>query len=206
MFDNITLKTGMGLLLAGMALLNGCDRELEVERVYFCDNWRSEECTMKMEPDRTYEISIPESRKKTWFDLGYYMYFHSRQTPGIRVELSHKPSLDRVDALRNGLRCSYRLRKGERFVEGEMEGVRMDKDGGGFWCFDYLGTMLVNYHKKYNSIQEPPETDFFPVHIEMHYRTGLTGIEGGEEATVSVIWKVSDQNSGAAVPLSADPH
>ena len=129
-------------------LMAGCKFSLSS---YHCDDFADGKCTIPAKPNMTYSFKVPGERASTWRKLGYYMYFHSRETPGIRVDFSKSPGDQKLKLLRETLECSYRIEKGERWVEGHIEGRRIDENGTGFWCFDYLGSMLIEFHKKYGA-------------------------------------------------------
>jgi len=165
----------------------GCSRELTIKRSFLCDDFAEGVCRQSAPKNGVYSFELPEEKTKTWFDFAYYMYFHSRQTPGMRVEFSRKFK-DSEQTLRSSLHCAYRLQKGETFVEDHMEGIRWDEDGSALWCFDYLGTMLVKYHKKYGSIQSKPSSNFFPVTLTL----SLEGMPGAMQVeNIGLEWKAA---------------
>jgi hypothetical protein len=141
-------------------------------------------------PDlRTYTISgMPESKKESWFALDHYIYFHSRQTPGIRVELARAAEGGEYDELERTLECRYRLIRGAQEVSGIMKGRRIDPDGAGFWCFDYLGSMLDRFHKEYGVSQSAPEPNFFPIELELSFDSAVRGVRGKKRIKINVEW------------------
>lgn len=157
-------------------------------RIEFCDNYNHSGCQNPQKEHRIYSISVPDTKKESWFDLGYYMYFHSRQTPGIRVEFTRKLNSKEKQVLKDTLRCEYRLYKEGKEVTGHLEGLRIDDDFGGFWCFDYLGTMMVSFHKKYGSIQQKPLQSFFPVFLDLSFSSEVKEINGSRRAEIMVEW------------------
>ncbi len=166
------------------AFSSGCKRSGN----FFCDNWDGVHCTNPQNDVRTYKLDLPEGKSHTYFDLAYYMYFHSRQTPGLRVNLKQPISAGELQRLRQDFHCVYRIEKEDKFAEGKMEGIRFDANGEGFWCFDYLGSMLVNFHKKYHTIESKPVPQDFPMKLTISYDTGI-GLEESRSARIGLHWK-----------------
>jgi len=154
----------------------------------FCDNYRDGRCTEAVGRVRRYTIDPPASKRDSWYDLGYFMYFHSRETPGIRIDLNHTLNNDDLEILRESLVCRYRFGSGEKAISGRLEGVRIDPDGGGFWCFDYLGSMIVNYHKKQKAERNIPDPSFFPVELEFSFSSRIPWVNGKKSAEITVTW------------------
>ncbi len=167
-------------------LLSASCGPLVVKGAVICDDFQEGKCTGGAPENGTYRFDLPAEKTKTWFDLAYHMYFHSRQTPGMRVEFSRGLKKDE-ESFRASAKCFYRLEKGEKFVEDHMEGMRWDEDGSGLWCFDYLGTMLVKFHKKYGTIQARPSADFSPVLLTMRLENGPGAAQVQE--SVSLDWR-----------------
>jgi len=156
-----------------------------IKESYFCDDYGSQ-CNHKMEPEHRYQISVPIHKTKSWYEFGYHMYFHTRQTPGIRVNFAKTLTSEEKSKLEKSLECSYSFKKGGKEVKGELEGKRVDDNG--FWCFDYLGTMIVKYHKSNETLEEKPVEDFFPAELKLHYKN-IYG-EGELKGSVFVVWKI----------------
>ncbi|MDH5657417.1 MAG: hypothetical protein OEZ34_16005 [Spirochaetia bacterium] len=155
----------------------------------FCDHYEENGCAELQPQKRTYEIRVRDSKKNTWYDFGYEMYFHTRQTPGIYVDFTRSLTEEEFKKFKESIQCSYRLYKDkEQEVSGHMEGMKINPDRSGFWCFDYLGSMLVAYHKRYGSIQEKPDEDFFPVFLEISYDSSLEEVRGSGTAEIQVKW------------------
>ncbi len=158
---------------------------LEIEAVSFCDLYEENGC---VEPwngtRRTYSPEIPEYKQDSWYDLGYHMYFHTRETPGVRVKFNRGLSSGEIAGLEKNLHCEYELERDGKIVSGHLEGTRVDADG--IWCFDYLGTMLVNWHKENGSEQQRPSADFFPVQLRLFFAAGQPAIDGEIEGAVVV--------------------
>lgn len=179
-------------LIFSLLLFAACRRDLGVDRAYFCDDFADEKCILPQSEDRTYSFELPAEKAVSWFELAYFMYFHARQTPGFRVDFNHSPNAEEMKRLRTHLECSYRLIHQDREVKGHLEGRRIDEEG--FWCFDYLGTMLVKYHKTFGSIKDRPSGDFFPVIVELSYNSDLPGIKGTLKSSVRVEWKINGRH------------
>jgi len=157
---------------------------------YFCDDYAGGRCLEKQDGNViTYSLLIPRARAGSWRDFSNYVYFHSRQTPGLRVDFNRPLSPREKESLRSSLKCSYRLRKNKRMIEIPVKGRRLDAKGGGFWCFDYLGEALHRYHEKYGSLESSPEKSFFPVHLRIVFRSALHKINGERNARIFLNWK-----------------
>ena len=186
-------KRRLRLVLQGSAVcclvfFAPCKRtDLAVREVFGCDDFAEGRCLLLRSSEVRHEFSVPASRSGTWRDLGYHMYFHSRQTPGLRVLFDRRLARNEMEKLKKTLSCSYRLRHNDgRSASGELEGLRFDEYG--FWCFDYLGTMLVKFHKKHKSIQKRPQLDFFPVELELSFSDKSGRIAGHRRFKVTASW------------------
>lgn len=139
---------------------------------------------------RLYRPEIPAYKTMSWFDLGYYMYFHSRETPGLMVHFNRNLKLDEKRILKQSLHCNLTLIQGVHSIKVHMEGSRLEN--GYFWCFDYLGSHLVSLRRKIGPGQEKvkPERNFFPIGMLIEMSSDLPAIQGRYEATVDVDWIV----------------
>ncbi|MCB1325469.1 MAG: hypothetical protein H7A21_15805 [Spirochaetales bacterium] len=191
MFPNRLVFSG---LLAGLVVLpGGCSTgPLSVKEVFFCDQVQNGECSLPWSPGseetRIYKPAIPEAKLRSWFDLGYHMYFHTRQTPGLRVVFSRPLTAGELTEARNQARCHYRIDGGGSTITGELEGVRLDDDGRALWCFDYLGSKLVRLARERGRERSPPETDIFPLSIELSFEGLPGGLTGSKRGLVRVLW------------------
>lgn len=178
------------LLAAGvLAAALGCEPPpFRLGEPFFCDDVVADECVQPGPEGGVYRFFAPESKRKSWRDLGYYMYFHSRQTPGLRVAWNRPLAPADRARLEKSLHCSYVLQKGDRKVSGELEGRRIDETGRGLWCFDYLGTMLIEFHKQAGSLESPPAADFFPVTLTLRFETHLSELRGEKTGPIFVRW------------------
>lgn len=164
-------------ILALVLLSATCKRELALASASVCDDFADGSCKIGAPPSGVYKFALPAAKTNTWFDLGYFMYFHARQTPGMRVELTRPMPPD----VPSDKHCAFTLRRGDQAVEGHLEGMRWDEDRRGFWCFDYLGSMLIQFHKKFGSVRSSPEMSFFPVRLSMQWQGGPVRAEVTEE-------------------------
>jgi hypothetical protein len=176
------------LIVPVLIIFFSCAKTALTSSVSFCDNHNGKVCQSPQADARTYSISVPDSKKGSWYDLGYYMYFHTRQTPGIYVAFNRKLTEEEFLLFKESIKCNYRLFKGEDEISGHMEGLHMDESRSGFWCFDYLGTMLVSFHKKYKTIKAKPGIEFFPVKLELSYSSSVDGVRGFRLAEIKVNW------------------
>lgn len=141
------------LLFATLALLSGCSPSLR--DAYACDLFQNAKCTVRpegpyiVEPDGRLDAAL-----RSWTDFSHHLYFHSRITPGLRVDLSGLGTREHRSLAR--AHCSWTLEDPaghRRPVGGHMEGIRVDDSG--LWCFDYFGTMLLAFVRE-NQIQSDP--------------------------------------------------
>ncbi len=160
-----------------------------VDNISLCDDMGADKCASPMEPVRTYTFAAPENKKSSWFDLGYYMYFHSRQTPGMLVKFNRSLDSRELAILKESLHCNYRLEKDGKYLSGHLEGKRIDPDASSFWCFDYLGSMLVKFQKLHGDVRKKPEKSFFPVRLTLEFDSRLPGFKGEILSTISVDWE-----------------
>lgn len=166
---------------------SACLRNPSVSKVMFCDDYETS-CTAPMESSHKYDITVPEKKAASWRDLAYHMYFHTRQTPGIRLDYRPRLSSEQIAALRQDGHCEWKLSRGGKSVQGHLEGRRIDEDGGGVWCFDYLGTMLIEYQKKHGSLTARPDPAFFPAEITLGFRAANAALSAELSGTVEVHW------------------
>jgi len=174
------------ILVAVLLSCQACKREMAVSSASICDDFSENSCKLGAPAGGLYKFVLPGEKTESWFDLGYFMYFHARQTPGMRVEFT-QPWPEGAEAEKH---CSFALRRGEQAVEGHLEGMRWDEDRKGFWCFDYLGSMLIQFHKKFGSVRSKPEMSFFPVRLSMQWHGGPVRAEVTEE--IRLEWTPED--------------
>lgn len=147
-----------------------CAHPLDDIKITGCDVYdeSAEQCTQPAKEQIIYEFKVPKAKLKSWRELSYYMYFHSRQTPGIRLQFAGSLSDDEQEQLRKNGHCSYRLYRQSGDYEpvtGEMEGFRVYEDG--LWCFDYLGAMLLKFLETNGLDESIPDTGLNPVEVEI---------------------------------------
>ncbi len=169
---------------------------LEVEDRYFCDLFETQgereaenatgSCIERRGESHTYDVAVPVYKQDTWYDLGYHMYFHTRETPGLRLVWNRDLSAGELELLEENLRCSYELEQGGRVHGGHLEGVRVDPEGA--WCFDYLGTMLVKFQKEHGAEDARPDAGFFPVVLRLKYRSEDPPLNGEASGRIVVRW------------------
>jgi len=174
-----------------LAIFTGCSptasRPLLAEKIYLCSNYADHACQEPADATFTYKAKIPESKRGNWKKLGNHLYFHTRETPGIRVEWNRNPSNSEMRELRTNLTCTYRFRRGDLESKGEVRGIRLDSKG--FWCFEYLGGILTEFHAKHPPQSESiPQMDFFPVELEFIFQSPTPRIEGKIDSKLELSW------------------
>ncbi len=157
------MKTGnlfiLVLLTASAGFLSQCDKKAQgIRSADFCDLYKEECKEPGLGATDTYKVSVPESKTGNWRDFGHYLYFHSRQTPGMEIRFFRKLNEEELSEIRKTTRCYYRIHRNGAGVRHEMEGIRFFPDGSGLWCFDYLGSMLIEYHKFSKTLDENPKS------------------------------------------------
>ncbi|MCR9145285.1 MAG: hypothetical protein NXI24_23805 [bacterium] len=181
--------------LCMIATLSGCHLlvPLSVEGSYFCDLFEDEVCQDPRDDDHVYRVTVPEYKQDTWYNLGYHMYFHTRETPGIRLEFNRSLSADELETLEQNMHCSYEIEQGGHVYSSHLEGVRVDASGA--WCFDYLGTMLVRLQKDRGLENERPSPEFFPVKLRLKYESEAPALSGMREGQVIVRWSADAKSA-----------
>jgi hypothetical protein len=159
---------------------------LAVEETYFCDLFEDGECQDPRADDHTYQVEVPAYKQDTWYNLGYHMYFHTRETPGIRLVFNRGLSDGELESLEQNLHCSYEIEQGGHVYQGHLEGVRVDPSGA--WCFDYLGSMLVRLQKDREQDGAKPTPDFFPLKLRLKYESDAPKLSGAREGRINVRW------------------
>ena len=185
-----TATAPRSMMLLFVFLFVSCARvwPLGISESYFCDQYKNGSCLLKHpENVHSYQPAIPAARSGTWFDLGYYMYFHTRETPGIRVDFNRTMTQAEQKELLSSLHCELVLQTKETLLKSEMEGRRLDSKG--FWCFDYLGSNLVSLLKKLKKEREAPDPNFFPIELEIHWKTAFPKIQGRKKSKLIVLWQ-----------------
>lgn len=166
-------RRALGLMvIAILPILSGCSPTLK--EAYACDLHQSDGCALR--PGTTYELrpatGLSDSLK-SWTDFAHYLYFHSRVTPGIRVDIRWMSERER--SRMSEAVCEWSLEDPKQryhSVNGRMEGVRTDKNG--LWCFDYLGTMLLAFARANGIASEKANpAAIFPLRLRLHARTGI---------------------------------
>lgn len=164
--------------------------ELRVKDVSFCDNFNSQSgvCTEPHGEQRTYRPEIPVAKQSSWYDFSYHLYFHTRETPGLLVELNRPLTEKEVQVIDPHRACRYVLGSGEQKVSSPMEGFRISARKDRIWCFDYLGTMLLTYQKKNKNSDGIPDPAFFPVDFSISLNTGIEGVKARSHGKIHLEW------------------
>jgi hypothetical protein len=112
---------------------------------FICDDYdyNSKNCINHQNP-----LIIRGDFNQTLKDFSYDLYFHQKITLGIMLKNADK---------NKNFQCNYKV-IGNTIYENTLEGNRWLKNH--FWCFDYLGTMILNYYKS-NQQEEKFLKDLF---------------------------------------------
>jgi hypothetical protein len=180
------MKYFVSMNLFLLFLLSSCRDEKPT--LEFCDDATDHlECRSPVK-SHSYHPQIPPEKQKSWFDLGYHMYFHTRETPGILVRFNSRLSSDEVEKLRKNLECELVLTRNGKTWTSHMEGRRVADDGSGFWCFDYLGSALVRYQKLHGDVKALPQKTFFPMDLEIRFHSHRPEWQGSMKSKLQVEW------------------
>lgn len=156
-------------------LLSGCSPR---QSGYLCDLYEEGHCETGRQGGWFYKVRIPSDNSKSYRDISYSMYFKSRETPGLRVDFWPHLSDAELSLLRESLHCSYRLEIDGTEILRPMEGLRLDFDGGGFWCFDYAGSLMLDYFKQINLEDKKPDRMQFSGTLKIIYKSSIKEIHG----------------------------
>lgn len=122
---------------------------------YSCDLYSNNQCLIT--ESSVYLVPKPKQPVSSFTDLSHYLYFHSKITPGLRV-----------NQITDSKECWYRLSDPTgklQPVEGRLEGFRVDDSGT--WCFDYFGTFLLQFVRLNKIDNQPASLDLFPLKLEI---------------------------------------
>lgn len=112
--------------------------ELKVSSVEHCDYYTMEgKCEEPHKETTNYYAFLPSEKKiDTWEKVSHFLYFHTKQTPGLIIRFNRKLTLSEQIKLKETLKVYYDF-SGTR---GRVERVDYGEDWIAF--FQYLGSML----------------------------------------------------------------
>ncbi|MCB1318855.1 MAG: hypothetical protein KDK34_01305 [Leptospiraceae bacterium] len=158
-----------------------------VQDAYLCDQFTDGACVQPVEEQWNYHPDVPAFRRTSWKTLGYHMYFHTRETPGMRVDFNHSASDEELADIRATAGCRFRMQDAEgNVIENHMEGVRVDADG--VWCFEYLGDMLIEFHEQRGTLEDAPDPAWFPIMLRISFHASRPPLSVAREAPVLAEW------------------
>ncbi|EPG75629.1 hypothetical protein LEP1GSC058_2127 [Leptospira fainei serovar Hurstbridge str. BUT 6] len=158
---------------------------LRVESIELCDYFtRHGNCEEPTPLNRKYEVKIPNNKKPlTWEDLGNYLYFHARETPGFVLRMNRKFTPEEQKGIRESYAAIYEF-AGDR---GKMEGFEMGENWIG--SFNYLGSMIKAKQKKENRLKlYPYETTLFPADLEFSWTSPW--FKGSTKTRIDFVYSV----------------
>ncbi|GIX43303.1 MAG: hypothetical protein KatS3mg129_3036 [Leptospiraceae bacterium] len=107
------------------------------QNIILCDNY---DYSLKKCINYNNPIIINTAFDQTIKHLSYDLYFHQKITLGI-LQKYYNQSYQ--------YQCYYKIYSDNTYeFEEELEGSRIINHS--FWCFDYLGSMILNYYKKHH--------------------------------------------------------
>lgn len=162
---------------------------LRVSQISFCDDASVDGACLSpwSGAERRYSPAPTKRALQSWRDLGHHMYFHSRETPGVLLELNRPLSAEEMQRLESSVVCAWRLRLKNGEGAGHFEGVRLSADGR-LWCFDYLGAMLNQTHKSLDRLNASPDPGVFPATLQVKVQSSLPAVSAEIEGRVMVEW------------------
>ncbi|MFN3603648.1 MAG: hypothetical protein ACK4UJ_02930 [Leptonema sp. (in: bacteria)] len=116
-----------------------------MQRYEFCDDYDYKFGSCNINPD-TIDFNKKFTKKTILKEIGYDLYFQKKITYGVRITAPNE-NWDRWN-------CFFLfIDKKQQFKESslKMEGKRTINSS--FWCFDYLGSLYLEFLKK-NHIEE----------------------------------------------------
>ncbi|TGJ98554.1 hypothetical protein EHQ53_02195 [Leptospira langatensis] len=158
---------------------------LSVSKVELCDYFtRDGACKEPTVLNKKYSVDIPNAKKpQTWEDLGNYLYFHARETPGFILRMNRKMSPEERKNIKETYFAMYEFSG----VRGKMEGFEMGEDWIG--SFNYLGSMVKEKQKVENRLgQYPYETSLFPTDLEFTW--SAKGFSGSTKTRIDFVYHV----------------
>lgn len=167
-------------------LLASCEPTvLSVDKTELCDYFTRDGVCREPSPlNKKYSVSIPNDKKpQTWEDLGNYLYFHARETPGFILRMNRKFTPEERSQIRESYFAMYEFSG----VRGKMEGFEIGEDWIG--SFNYLGSMIKEKQKKENRLKlYPYETSLFP--SELQFTWSAKGISGNLKTKIDFTYTV----------------
>lgn len=145
-------------------------KELKITSIELCEFFGSDGvCREKLGKVHTYHILVERPKKfETWEELGNYLYFKSRQTPGFIVRFNREFTQMEKDLIRNSYKASYEF-KGSL---GNVEGFEVGSDWIG--SFQYLGSILKNRQRQIKQEKVIPNLNFvFPAPIHFSFESDI---------------------------------
>ncbi|MCB1156663.1 MAG: hypothetical protein H7A25_13905 [Leptospiraceae bacterium] len=159
--------------------------KLEISQTVYCDNITSEgECKETTGDKKLYKIVLPGPKEnETWENFSNYLYFHSRETPGIILRFNRSLSLTEQELLRKSFKVYYHF-NGSR---GKVEGVEFGENWVGM--FQYLGSIILKKMREQNEEKTVPKIEkVFPAKLSFYYESAL--FKGKADMSIDMQMKV----------------
>ncbi|GBF49100.1 hypothetical protein LPTSP4_06100 [Leptospira ryugenii] len=141
--------------------------ELKVIKIEFCDNFNNQlECTEKKKAKDW--LSIPRTKlgkeSENWENLGNYLYFHVRETPGILLHFSRNLTAEESKQFKG----NFKAYLGINGYEEKMEGLEIGTSN--IASFHYLGSLLKDWMRKKGIAKEKVNFDLInPLLLQYRY-------------------------------------
>lgn len=182
----LALWKNVKLISLSLLVFAACEPTvLSVSNVELCDYFTRDGVCREPSPlNKKYSVDIPNAKKpNTWEELGNYLYFHARETPGFVLRMNRRMSPEERKQIQETYFAMYEFAG----VKGKMEGFEIGEDWIG--SFNYLGSMVKEKQKKENRLgQYPYETSIFPTDLEFTW--SAKGIKGSTKTKIDFVYHV----------------
>lgn len=136
------------IFIIGLALLQCLP--IQVENIELCDLWDDKGICQEPWENNEKIYKIPKDKSfATWENLSHYLYFRSRETPGILLHWNRNLNQEELDYFKRECKAHFST----ELVSGKMEGKEIREDFIGF--FHYFGSIVEKEKKSQNLWNSP---------------------------------------------------
>lgn len=157
------------LLLLLLMLITSCKIEpLTITKFQLCEFFDNQGvCKKEISNPQEYSILIPKDFKlETWDNLGNYLYFQKKITPGFLIQFNRSPSHKERKKILETYKAYYRFAE----LRGELAGFEFGETWIG--SFDYLGSMIKDLQRIQKQEKSYPFlTNLFPTSLKFLYES-----------------------------------
>lgn len=155
--------------------------DLKINEIVLCDNFNSDgTCKEPLQNNHLYQINFPLSKNiNTWEKMANYMYFTTRQTPGLIIKFNRNFTVKEKKSIHDTFKATYNFKDSI----GYMEGLEIGENFIG--VFNYLGAMVKKRQKELKQENSYPyPTVVFPAKLIFFYHA--ENFKGNTEMTVDI--------------------